>query len=60
MNATTTNQPATDTKISTTEKKAFFATQILEKKTTMKSLSLRPSRSVKRNSSVKPLLAKRA
>lgn len=60
MNATTTTSLTTENQSSTTGKKAFFSTQILDKKTTMKSLSLRPTRSVKKTTSIKPLPLKRA
>jgi hypothetical protein len=61
MNATTTNLPVTDTKNSNTEKRPIFGMQTtVEKKKTMKSLSLRPSRSVKKNSSIKPAPLKRS
>jgi hypothetical protein len=49
----------TDTQNQKNEKKAFFSTQILEKKRPIKSLSLRPTRSVKKISSLKPLPLKR-
>lgn len=60
MNATTTNLLTTDSKLSTTEKKTFFSSHMMEKKRTMKSLSLRPTRSVKKTTSIKPLPLKKA
>jgi hypothetical protein len=60
MNATTTTLPVTDTTNSNPTKRPFFGTHTtVEKKKTMKSLSLRPSRSVKKNSSIKPVPLKR-
>lgn len=60
MNASTTNSTNTDSKLTNTERRAFFATKNLEKKSTMKSLSLRPTRSVKKTTSIKPNLIKKA
>jgi hypothetical protein len=52
---TTTNLPTIDSQISNIEKKDFFNIYQSEKKTGIKSLSLRPSKSIKRNSSLKPM-----
>lgn len=60
MNATKTNSPTTDTQLPASEKRAFFSTHMLDKKRTMKSLSLRPTRSVKKTTSIKPLPLKKA
>jgi hypothetical protein len=51
---TTTATPTTDSQISNTEKKAFFSASLLDKKKPIKNLSMRPTRSVKKNTSLMP------
>lgn len=60
MNTTTTQTPTpnTETQTPTEKNKALLSTHQPEKKRSMRSLSLRPSRSVKRNSSLLPHLIK--
>lgn len=59
MNTTTSTQTTTETKNTSPVKKALFSSMTLEKKAPMRTLSLRPSRSFKKNNSLKPLLLKK-
>ena len=58
MKETTTTTTTTETQNSN-KRNSLLSTHQIDKKKTMKTLSLRPSRSVKKNSSVMPQLLKK-